>query len=244
MIVNEFNIYRGLYTFEFNEDFETEYHSHPAVEFIIAKNGTFTLSTGTDSHTNLTFAIIGANNTHKLLVKNCGLKVVMIEHRNVLINKLLNNYNIDFESGFYAQTKFEKEHNAFDFIVQQVMKKDAAIEYDYRIKAVIDFLNNIDFEDGLTIKIVQSVANLSASRLSHLFKSEVGISLKKYLVWARLKHTVTQHLHREEDLFHSLINNGFYDQPHFSRSFKSMLGIKPSKAYNSSTVQVLPNAKP
>jgi AraC-like DNA-binding protein len=90
------------------------------------------------------------------------------------------------------------------------------------------------------MKTLQGVVFLSESRLSHLFKENIGISLKKYLLWNKLKKTVKQHLTEKEDLFTSLIKAGFYDQPHFSKAFKTMLGVKPTKAYNSRTLQVLP----
>lgn len=240
MTVKEFNVNKGLYFFEFEDDFETEYHKHPAVEFVVAKYGTFTLWAGTKDYSNLKFAIIGANQKHKLSAKNSGLKIFMFEHHNKLINDCLTYANIDLDEGCFIEHLHEKGHETIEAIVQQIMKENFTAEYDSRIKAVIEFLNNNDYVYGITIKMLQSVTNLSESRLSHLFKSNVGISLKKYLVWAKLKSVIKEHLNSKEDLFYALINSGFYDQPHFSKSFKSMLGVKPSKAYNSRTVQVLP----
>ena len=87
------------------------------------------------------------------------------------------------------------------------------------------------------LNTLTQVVHLSESRLSHLFKAKVGISLKKYMVWCKLRSTIDQHLDKKEDLFSSLIQSGFYDQPHFSKAFKTMLGVKPSNVYNSRTVQ-------
>ncbi|KAB2916536.1 MAG: helix-turn-helix transcriptional regulator [Bacteroidetes bacterium] len=240
MIVKEFDTNKGLYFFEFEDDVETEYHKHPAIEVIIAKYGTFTLWNGLEGFSNLKFAIIGANQKHRLCAKNCGLKVFMFEHHNKQINDCLTFAKIDLKNGFFIESLYEKAHKTIDVILQQTMKGSFATEYDRRIRTVIDFLNTNTYEHSITIKKLQSVTNLSESRLSHLFKTNVGISLKKYLVWVKLKSAIKEHLNNKEDLFYALINSGFYDQPHFSKSFKSMLGIKPSKAYNSRTVQVLP----
>jgi methylphosphotriester-DNA--protein-cysteine methyltransferase len=70
-------------------------------------------------------------------------------------------------------------------------------------------------------------------------KSSIGISLKKYLIWSKLKSTIKNHLENNDDLFSALIKSGFYDQPHFSKNFKCMLGVKPSKVYKSRIIQVL-----
>jgi AraC-like DNA-binding protein len=123
-----------------------------------------------------------------------------------------------------------------DHILQQSFKSG----YDPRVASIINFLGNHELKYDVMIKTLQQVVCLSESRLSHLFKENVGISLKKYLVWNKLKTTIKGHLTTKEDLFTSLINANFYDQPHFSKAFKTMLDVKPSKAYNSRTLQVLP----
>ncbi len=240
MTVEEFNTDKGLYIFEF-DDFDTAFHSHPTVEIIIAKKGTFILWTDAEKYENLEFAIIAANEKHKLSSSDCELRVIMIEHHNRLVNDNLAFANIDLKNGCHVQKKLNKEQGVIDQILQLIKGEKCATEYDDRISAAIDYLNNNDLEYGLMMKTLQSVTSLSESRLSHLFKSNIGISLKKYLIWTKLKSTIKQHVsNQQNDLFSSLINSGFYDQPHFSRNFKAMLGVKPSTAYNSRNLQVLP----
>ena len=84
MTVVDFNIEMGLYIFKF-DSFETEFHSHPTIEIIIAEKGTFTLCTGNRTYDQLKFAIINANQKHKLLATNCELKLLMIEHHTSLV---------------------------------------------------------------------------------------------------------------------------------------------------------------
>lgn len=237
MKVEEFNINKGLYIFEF-DDFETEFHSHPTVEIIIAKTGDFTLWTDTESHINLKFAIISANQRHKLSSTNCELKIIMIEHHNKLVVDILKFADVDLSKGYYLQSRLEKETIQIDNLVQIIRKGQALNEYDYRISETIEYLNQNELEYDLMIKTLRAITNLSESRLSHLFKSNIGISLKKYLIWSKLKSTIKNHLYSKDDLFSALIKSGFYDQPHFSKSFKSMLGVNPSKAYNSRNLQV------
>lgn len=240
MTVEEFNINKGLYIFEFT-DFETEFHSHPVIEIIIAKTGDFTLWTDTETHQNLQFAIIPANQRHKLSSTNCQLKIVMIEHHNKLVVDNLRFASIDLGKGFFLQSKPNKAALLIEKLVQIIRNGEVFNEYDYRIAKTIEYLKQNDLEYDSMIKTLRAITHLSESRLSHLFKSNIGISLKKYLIWSRLKSTIKNHLDSKGDLFSALIRSGFYDQPHFSKSFKSMLGVKPSKAYNSRNLQVFPN---
>ncbi|HAA16268.1 MAG TPA: hypothetical protein DCE41_33025, partial [Cytophagales bacterium] len=122
-------------------------------------------------------------------------------------------------------------------ISAQLSARSLGDAYEPRVRTVVRYLgtHTLDYEHML--ETLSELVHLSSSRISHLFKQEVGISLKKYLLWCRLRATIQQHLHSSQDLLASLFQSGFHDQPHFSKAFKSMLGVNPSFAYNSRTVQ-------
>ncbi len=236
MTVVQFDIEKGIYIFEFDE-LRTEIHSHPAVEILYTNKGYFTLSTNNSDHHHLTFAVIDANIQHSITANNCSLQTVMLEHNPNLIQEILFQYNITLKEGFYWQ----KDSRCWHEDIKEITKKISEIEkgqgYDQRVTRVIKYLENQSVEYSVMIKTLKQLVNLSESRLSHLFKENTGITLKKYLVWSKLKTTIANHLNEKEDLFTSLIHSGFYDQPHFSRAFKVMLGVPPSKAYNSRMLQ-------
>jgi AraC-like DNA-binding protein len=234
--VEEFNIDSGLYIFEI-EDFESEFHSHPSLEIIIAHEGTFALLTDTEIHEGLKFGLMSANHRHKLSATNCKLKIIMIEHHNKFVRDNLRLCNDDLSGCYFAQSNPYRETNQIEKLVEGIRSGRVWKEYDCRINDVVEYLNQNDLPYDAMIKTLQSLTNLSESRLSHLFKSNIGISLKKYLIWSKLKSAIKYHLESKDDLFSALIKSGFYDQPHFSRSFKNMLGVKPSKAYNSRIIQ-------
>lgn len=237
MTVEEFNINKGLYIFEF-DDLETEFHSHPTVEIIIAREGDFTLWTDTETHSQLKFAIISANQKHKLSATNCKLKILMIEHHNSLVVDHLKLADINISTYYFLQSEPDLELLQIEKLIQRINSGMAAYDFDPRISKAIEYLNRNNVAYDALTKTLREITNLSESRLSHLFKLTIGISLKKYLVWTKLKSTIADHLDSKDDLFSALIKSGFFDQPHFSRCFKSMLGVKPSKAYNSRIVQV------
>jgi AraC-like DNA-binding protein len=237
MTVEDFNTIKGLYIFRF-DNIDTSFHSHPAIEIIIAEKGTFTLCIDSTEFQRLKFAVIEANKKHKLSSTDCDLTIIMVEHHNkFIIDKFISN-GIHIDIGLHLQAIQQNARDITNDIIQNLKDDELPMEYDERIAAVIKNLDNNDLEYGLMTKTLQRITNLSESRLSHLFKHNTGISVKKYLIWTRLKSTIKQHLKNQEDLFGSLLKSGFYDQPHFTRNFKAMLGVKPSKAYNSRMLQV------
>jgi AraC-like DNA-binding protein len=164
----------------------------------------------------------------------------MVEHHYKIVKEILFQYSIDFGTSYYSQTEPVNKVEIIQEIVHRIKNYNLKDEYDERIIKIINYLNNNNLEYNQMINTLKGVTNLSESRLSHLFKFNLGISLKRYLIWTKLKSTIKQHLNQPEDLFTSLIKSGFYDHPHFSKNFKAMLGVKASKAYNSRTLQVLP----
>lgn len=86
-----------------------------------------------------------------------------------------------------------------------------------------------DLSRGVSIEEVARSVNLSSSRFHHLFKAEVGISPARYRKQQRL--LLARHL--LETTFLSIkeiiLRAGFKDRNHFSRDFKKVLGLAPSK---------------
>ncbi|MEM1134468.1 MAG: helix-turn-helix transcriptional regulator [Bacteroidota bacterium] len=235
MKVLEFNTNNGIYSFELG-NFNTEFHAHPAYEIVIATDGNFSVLTSNSENINLSFAVIEANVRHKVLAYNCRLELLMIEHNNLWIKTILAKHNIDTESGIYVESTIQKRSALFHYL-QQNFCPDERRNYDDRIHKCLEFFESENVEYSLMVKELQNKVHLSESRLSHLFKDEIGVSLKKYLVWSRLKKTINSVLENQENLFSASMRCGFYDQAHFSKTFKETLGISPSEVYNSRTLQ-------
>lgn len=236
MTVVDFRTDKGLYMFQLSH-LATTLHRHPAIEILWTENGRFSLVTQSSAHDHLTFAVVDANVRHQVLANDCSLRVVMVEHNALLVKNTLSQYDIHLLDGLYLQRHHPLWLDAIDGLTRQILQTDRITGYDDRVISIIEYIENHDLEYDTMIHTLTQTVNLSSSRLSHLFRENVGLSLKKYLVWCKLKKTIKQHLNNQDDLFTSLIQGGFYDQPHFSRAFKTMLGIKPSGAYNSRTLQ-------
>lgn len=113
---------------------------------------------------------------------------------------------------------------------------------DERISKIIEYLNQQSDKD-VDIKSLASKVFISESRLMHLFKLEIGIPIRKYILWSRLALAVKSVL-EGQNLTEASYTAGFSDSSHFSRTFKDMFGIAPSDIFkNSRYIQVITSFK-
>jgi AraC-like DNA-binding protein len=92
----------------------------------------------------------------------------------------------------------------------------------------------------MTIDAIAEQIFLSPERARHLFAQETGIPLSQYLLWKRLKKVLIQMVEYKIPMAEAVLQNGFTDQPHFSRLFKRTFGISPSQMLkNSRSIQFL-----
>ncbi|OFJ50920.1 AraC family transcriptional regulator [Mycolicibacterium grossiae] len=68
---------------------------------------------------------------------------------------------------------------------------------------------------------------LSASRLTHLFTEQVGIPLRRYVLWSRLRAAITR-VQAGDDLTGAAHGAGFADSAHLTRTTREMFGLAPS----------------
>lgn len=107
-------------------------------------------------------------------------------------------------------------------------------QYDKRIMELIKVLESCDCSDH-TIALFAKKVCLSPSRLAHLFKSEVGISLKSYIG-----------LHQMNKAFEALLSNhsitdaalgaGFDTPSHFATTVKRMTGMTATSLMKNSEI--------
>ncbi len=68
---------------------------------------------------------------------------------------------------------------------------------------------------------------LSVSRLTHLFTDQVGIPLRRYVLWSRLRLAVMR-VQAGDDLTGAAHGAGFSDSAHLTRTTREMFGLPPS----------------
>ncbi|NUR30925.1 MAG: helix-turn-helix transcriptional regulator [Catenulispora sp.] len=74
---------------------------------------------------------------------------------------------------------------------------------------------------------VAAAAHLSESRLSHVFREELGLPFRPYVLWARLRAALSA-LSRGASLTEAAHTAGFADAAHLTRTVRTMMGDAPS----------------
>jgi AraC-like DNA-binding protein len=72
-----------------------------------------------------------------------------------------------------------------------------------------------------------SGVQLSASRFNHLFRAEMGVSLRTYRVWSQVRLAMAG-LAVSPRLTDAALHGDFADSAHFSRMFRQTFGMTPS----------------
>jgi AraC-like DNA-binding protein len=96
-----------------------------------------------------------------------------------------------------------------------------------RIEKALSYIHHAQGKE-LTLSQLAAQVFLSESRLSHLFKAEVGIPIQRYLLWYKVMQTAFN-IGRGMSFTDAAEEAGFADSAHFSRTFRAMFGITPSQ---------------
>ena len=237
MKILEFDIKRGIFHYITN-DFNADSHSHPVIEITNALKGNFSIETDFGKQKDLTFSIIDTNTNHKVFSEQNDIEVLLIECNNMKLHEYLFNRDIKLKNGVFTSTKVlnrtELMYDLHNFSVKQNLK----LTHDKRIYDCIQIIETENPHYNKLTSTLSSKIFLSESRISHLFKKNVGISIKKYHVWNKLKLALELFLKEETNLKEISFEAGFSDQAHLSKSFRNMLGKNPARVFNSRTVQL------
>lgn len=237
MKIYEFDTEKGIYKFELDQ-MKTEIHSHPVFEFMFSKNGGINLEVSNQKYRNISLAIIEPNKPHKIEFKKANIIVFMIECNVESLKKILLKFDMVLSQGIYADNKTQERKEFIEEIIVEVCNTNMTIASDERIQRCLNYLNGTSYDYKAIMKDLKLITHLSDSRLSHLFKKEIGISIKKYFVWSKLKKAFKNVVLGEKNMYEASIDSGFYDQAHLNNAFKQMLGVTPSDVYNSRMLQV------
>lgn len=101
---------------------------------------------------------------------------------------------------------------------------------DSRILHAIRYVAD-NLEQELDIITVSREVCLSESRFSHLFKQQIGIPYRRYILWRRIDHAVKV-ICNGASISEAAFESGFSDPAHLSRTFQEMFGLKPSFCFS------------
>lgn len=117
-----------------------------------------------------------------------------------------------------------------DKLITQLLGLDtvSSLPRDERISEVLEYLRTLDeIPEDITSQLCGKVC-LSAGRLSHLFKENVGISLHRYLAMDKMRKGYI-HYQKYGNITEASMRAGFDSPSHFAATCKRMFGISFSE---------------
>ena len=97
---------------------------------------------------------------------------------------------------------------------------------DPRVARVLGTIR--DSAEPQSLARLSALACLSPDRLSHLFAQQVGLSIKRYALWVKVRRSIGQFSGGRRRLTEAALDSGFADAAHMSRTFQSYFGLPPS----------------
>ena len=117
-----------------------------------------------------------------------------------------------------------------EFLISDVEVKD-----NFIVNKLLQHLH-MNIECFMSLEKISNHLGITPEYASACFKKHMGISLMKYSKKIKIDRAKVLLLTTNKSLLDISISLGFYDQSHFSRTFKSFEGITPSQFRNTNYI--------
>ena len=133
-------------------------------------------------------------------------------------------------SDFFKLYEFDTTRDEADMLLASIfgfaqMHAGHPSYVDARINAALAFLRDSP-EAYDSIESLSARVHLSPSRFAHLFKQVVGVPVRRYVLWLKMRRALDLAI-AGDSLTTAALSAGFADSAHLSRSVRAMMGIAP-----------------
>ncbi|TGM46440.1 helix-turn-helix transcriptional regulator [Leptospira vanthielii] len=221
---------------------QTDFHSHYAATLAISleKNITIETDLGKEEYR---VALVGPNTYHRTISPGVEMVALLIDPETYefgsisesissgevkkleiqkflpLIDSLWSLYYGDLSDDEATQLQFNLLRTVYPF---DALKTTV----DPRIQKIAKRIR-MEVPNSIRMKEIGKDFSISEDRLIRLFKENLGIPLRRYLLWVRILRAVKE-LKAGNNLTDAAHAAGFSDSAHFSRTFKENFGFIPS----------------
>jgi len=229
----DFKLAQGI-AYYIGKSIETERHRHHALEFIFGIEQPFNFVSDEDILNDIHGVVVHPNCPHQFIGSDVPYLFIFLEPELLQVNQIKNYYNLTSQKivTFSRLSTFPIPEKVIDFsFFWEVLKIPIAhagiAEIDSRIKDVVELIKSSLEQGQISSDALAKSVFLSESRFSHLFKEQIGIPVRKYILWCRIQEALKELL-RGSNFTKSAYAAGFSDSAHFSRTFLEMFGVSPS----------------
>lgn len=134
------------------------------------------------------------------------------EEKQIMLNAVFAQLLLEMQPGFFATDRFDERNGPVT---------DAALQWI-----------NENIAEPLSVRAVANHLHLSESRLSHVFKNDMHISVYQYILQKKLI-CANQKINQGIPPMQAAAQCGFQDYSGFYRIYKKMFGVSPSKQCSS-----------
>ena len=224
---------------------DTSLHASPAIKICIALDGEFLLRTAKNAAwQHYKSAIIAPGQTHAIdgRKKKLALIVLVPEARAaqplipILARKSISRLPAEIVRNFLSLFEMFDQLSGANVesekvcrtMLEKLKNGDALLEaaIDSRVSRGIEQLRAAP-ENLVSVGEIAANVALSESRFSHLFTEQIGVPVRRYQLWIRLRNAMHL-LAGGASLTDTAHEAGFADSAHLTRTFRQMLGIAPS----------------
>lgn len=118
------------------------------------------------------------------------------------------------------------EAQALVAAILEASRGPAPVQMDRRISAAQEWIGS-HLSGTVRIADAAEAVQLSESHFAHLFSEQVGMPLRRYVLWRRLREALAGAM-RGDSLTVAAHSAGFADSAHLSRTFRDHFGVAPS----------------
>lgn len=211
-------------------------HSHHALQISIGLDGAFDFECA--SHTVRAEGVVARSDIpHRLDSRGMEVAVLLLEPEEVharrigmrwLENKAfvtLPPHIVGAARALLAGPGLKQASIPNDLMRELVPDMEPSPPMDARIASLLERLRETP-GSAARLRDLAKETGLSESRLTHLFKEQTGVPIRRYLLWLRLNDAMDRAM-AGATLTEAAHAAGFSDSAHLSRTCQDMFGINP-----------------
>lgn len=229
-----------------------KFHTHFAASLIYSPGKPFSVETGPGKRKEVNAIFLPPNFRHRLEVKNSMSVIIQIDPDSSLFEpfrKFPENHPyfpdparlVKFDRKIEEIREKPGNCSHLHFLIREFVfvasGKDSVTgekiqSLDYRVKKVIKYLKELEsIPERLPVSGLAKMSDLSTDRFRHLFRKEMGLTIRRYILWLRIRKAGLL-LKEGVTLTFAAHAAGFSDSAHFSKTFKENFGIPPSLVFS------------